>query len=218
MRRPPRQKRSREMVERLLDATAATIVARGLDNTTTNHIAEQAGVSIGSLYQYFPDKEALVASLLERVARDITGNFRARADEVDITRFSLREIAGTAIPLGLAMIRSDPLLLELVRNWYRLPVDKVLDPLEHQFLVSAQPWFLRNFRDVPVRELDAKLYVVVSSAMLACIRYVLQEHPPVKEKAFVRAMTDMIVAALVPGSKPDIYPDKNPDTPGTAPA
>ena len=64
MRKNPKQKRSKQMVNRLLDATAITLAERGLDDTTTNHIAEQAGISIGSLYQYFPDKDALVVALL----------------------------------------------------------------------------------------------------------------------------------------------------------
>ena len=78
MRKAPKQKRSREMVSRLLDATAATIAERGLDGTTTNHIAEQAGVSIGSLYQYFPDKEALVEALLTRMGEQAGLRFRQR--------------------------------------------------------------------------------------------------------------------------------------------
>lgn len=202
MRRPPKQQRSREMVERLLDATAATLVARGFDYTTTNHIAEQAGVSIGSLYQYFPDKEALIAALLDRIARDVGRNFRARAEQVDINRFALRDIAAAAITLGLAMIRNDPLLLELVRNWNRLPVDKVLDPLEQLFMARAQPYFLRHHREYPVSDLEAKLYVLINAVLFACIRYLLQENPPVREKDFVRATTDMIVALLEMDAKP----------------
>lgn len=77
MRKAPRQKRSREMVSRLLDATVATLAERGLDNTTTNHIAECAGVSIGSLCQYFPDKDALIAALLERMGGEISRIFCA---------------------------------------------------------------------------------------------------------------------------------------------
>lgn len=184
------------MVARLVDATAATVAERGLDNTTTNHIAEKAGVSIGSLYQYFPDKEALLEALLERIGSDISRQFRERANDVDISRHSLREIATAAITLGLAMIRNDPLLRELVRNWNRLPVHKVLDPLEHLFLVMAQPWFLKHYRDYPVRDLEAKLYVLVNSAMFTSIRYLLQDSAPIREKEFIRTMADMIVALL----------------------
>jgi AcrR family transcriptional regulator len=65
-RKRPRQDRARTTVEAILEATARLLVQRGFDQLTTNAVAEQAGVSIGSLYQYFPNKEALVADLIER--------------------------------------------------------------------------------------------------------------------------------------------------------
>lgn len=53
-------------VTALLDATARVLVRRGYAACTTNLVAEVAGVGIGSLYEYFPNKEALVAALAER--------------------------------------------------------------------------------------------------------------------------------------------------------
>jgi AcrR family transcriptional regulator len=196
MRRLPRQQRSRELVNRLVDATAAVIVERGLDGTTTNHIAERAGVSVGSLYQYFPDKEALLEALLERLGRDLGMKFRAWAEQFDISRHPLRDVARTGVTAGLYMIRNDALMRELLRNWNRVPSDRVLDQLEQVFLVIAQPYFLKNYRDYPVENLEARLYVLVNAAIFTTIRYLLQDPAPIPEKAYVRAMTDMIVAQL----------------------
>jgi AcrR family transcriptional regulator len=62
----PRQARSRQTVEALLTATARVLVRHGFDGASTNRIAAAAGVSIGSLYQYFPNKQALVGELIDR--------------------------------------------------------------------------------------------------------------------------------------------------------
>ncbi|WP_373048774.1 TetR/AcrR family transcriptional regulator [Vulgatibacter sp.] len=72
-RKRPRQRRSRELVDVLLEATARVLATgRSLDEATTNEIAAIAGVSIGSLYQYFPNKQALAAALIEqRAARSL---------------------------------------------------------------------------------------------------------------------------------------------------
>lgn len=64
-----KQERSQGTIDVLLEATARIVGQVGLDGATTNRIAELAGVSVGSLYQYFPGKAALLAALIEREAR-----------------------------------------------------------------------------------------------------------------------------------------------------
>lgn len=60
------QERSRATVDALIEATARILVKEGFDKASTNRIAEAAGVSVGSLYQYFPSKEALVVAVIDR--------------------------------------------------------------------------------------------------------------------------------------------------------
>jgi len=74
-RRQPTQARSRERVERILDATAAIVDDRGLDAVTTNAIAEQAGLPVGTLYQFFPNREAVLHALLERQIAALDARF-----------------------------------------------------------------------------------------------------------------------------------------------
>ncbi len=71
MRREPRQGRSRQTVRAVLDAVPRVIRREGVDAVTTNRIAEAAGVSIGSLYQYFPDKTAIFSALHQRHVEDV---------------------------------------------------------------------------------------------------------------------------------------------------
>jgi AcrR family transcriptional regulator len=65
-RKTPRQERSQRTVEAILIAAAQVFADQGYAATTTNHIAVRAGVSIGSLYQYFPSKDAILLALAER--------------------------------------------------------------------------------------------------------------------------------------------------------
>ena len=65
-RKTPRQARSQATVDRILDTAARFFDERGYRGTTTNHVAEAAGVSVGSLYQYFPNKDALLTALALR--------------------------------------------------------------------------------------------------------------------------------------------------------
>lgn len=67
-RREPRQDRSREMVEKIIAATHSVLVERGYEGASTNRIADAAGISPGSFYQYFPDKHAVLDVVIERYA------------------------------------------------------------------------------------------------------------------------------------------------------
>ncbi len=58
-----------DLVETLLQSTARVLREKGYGNTTTNAIAQQAGVSIGSLYQYFPNKESLAAKVFQKLIK-----------------------------------------------------------------------------------------------------------------------------------------------------
>ncbi len=70
-RRRPSQERSRDRVERILDATSALLGDRPVEKITTAAIAEKAGVPIGSVYQYFPNKLAVLAELARRVMEEV---------------------------------------------------------------------------------------------------------------------------------------------------
>ncbi|MEM8861975.1 MAG: TetR/AcrR family transcriptional regulator [Chloroflexota bacterium] len=65
-RRLPKQARSRKRYDHMLNTAADLFARQGVSQVTTNHIAAEAGVSIGSLYQFFPNKEAVIEALIER--------------------------------------------------------------------------------------------------------------------------------------------------------
>ncbi|MFS6749767.1 TetR/AcrR family transcriptional regulator, partial [Staphylococcus aureus] len=80
VRKAPRQARSRATIEAMLDATARILGERGWAGITTNAVAETAGVSIGSLYQYFPNKLALVEAVRQRHFDEVLAVLRAATD------------------------------------------------------------------------------------------------------------------------------------------
>ena len=81
-RKKPRQQRSQDTVACILDATARVLCTTGYDRASTNRVALAAGVSVGSLYQYFPSKEALVAALVDRHVEEMTSLVKVKLAEV----------------------------------------------------------------------------------------------------------------------------------------
>ncbi|MCA9912956.1 MAG: TetR/AcrR family transcriptional regulator, partial [Anaerolineae bacterium] len=79
-RRMPQQERSRRRYQHILDTAAKLFAEEGIASVTTNHIAAAAEVSIGSLYQFFPNKEALLEALTERYIEQMAAVFPQEMD------------------------------------------------------------------------------------------------------------------------------------------
>ena len=113
-RRDPKQRRSRQTVEAVLDAVVRVLKRDGAAAVTTNRIAEVAGVSIGSVYQYFPDKRAIYTALHDRHSDEMS-----RLVERTLVEHAAASLATLLRALVEAMIEAhatDPALHELLRE------------------------------------------------------------------------------------------------------
>jgi AcrR family transcriptional regulator len=86
-RKKPAQRRSRETVAVLLTAAARVLVDDGYERASVNRIAAVAGVSVGSLYQYVPTKEALVAAVAQQLAERMLAVFQTGLAEAALLPF-----------------------------------------------------------------------------------------------------------------------------------
>ncbi|MFZ6769895.1 TetR/AcrR family transcriptional regulator [Undibacterium sp. Di26W] len=112
IRRAPRQERSRLTVEAVLEAVERMLKRDGADAVTTNRIAEAAGVSIGSVYQYFPDKRSIFTALHQRHVEQVSLVIERTVAEHGCASF---EDFTCALVLGLMDVHdADPRLHEIV--------------------------------------------------------------------------------------------------------
>lgn len=81
-RKLPAQRRSRETFEALVEACARLLPRLGYAGTSTNHVAEEAGVGIASLYEYFPGKDAIVAQVAEQLVQRVLGRLAEQSAAV----------------------------------------------------------------------------------------------------------------------------------------
>jgi AcrR family transcriptional regulator len=117
-RKTPKQKRSQETVSRILDAAARLLDEQGYTATTTNHVAELAGVSIGSLYQYFPNKDALLVALAERHLTEAASDMEERLAELRERPPRLPEVVRSLVGLAVELNESSRLHAIL---WHECP-------------------------------------------------------------------------------------------------
>ncbi len=141
-RKKPRQERSQATVDAILAATARVLCETGDDRASTNRIAIAAGVSVGSLYQYFPSKEALGAALVERHIDEMTALVRTK----------------------LAEVRSAPLASPLETMIHAMFAAHAVDPRLHQVLVEQVP---RVGRLEKLRDVESEVQALVASFIAA---------------------------------------------------
>lgn len=143
-RKAPVQRRSAQTVEAVLEAAARILETQGLVACTTNAVAERAGVSIGSLYQYFPNRDALTVALIERETAQLVVDIEAAA-----LVESSRGCVQTMVRAAVAHQMRRPALARVIDfEERRLPLgerNQRLADLVHGVLTSA----LTEKRDAP---------------------------------------------------------------------
>ena len=113
-RRSPVQARSRQRVERILDAAARVVVDGGVDALTTRSVAEGAGVPVASLYQYFSDRDAVLLALVERDIAEMDD--QVRADLAVLRTLSIASLVETTMRAYTKVFARRP---EFVAIWLR---------------------------------------------------------------------------------------------------
>jgi len=166
-RRIPRQQRSRAKVDAVLDAADRIVAVDGVDGLTTTIVAEQAGMAVGTLYQYFGSIEPIIDALVDRHAE----NFAAElASALSSRRFNRkREAANAALDSLIAYYRAHPSFRAL---WRGAPsatnagfgaagdvlIDVVIDAIESQGMAS---------RDDPAFVLDVQVQWSIAGGLIA---------------------------------------------------
>jgi AcrR family transcriptional regulator len=192
------QRRSRMTVDALLEATARILVKEGYDRASTNKIAETAGVSIGSLYQYFPSKEALVAGVIDRHIHKTAE--LARSALVRVAMRPINEAVRELVKVSIDAHRIDPklhrVLMEQTPRVGRLDNAQVID---REFFGLIRAYFEARRDDIGVADLDMAAFVCVTSVEALTHAAVLHRPEILSDgraEAFVDEVTGLVLRYL----------------------
>jgi len=196
-RKSPSQQRSQLTVAALLKATAHILVKEGYESASTNRIAAAAGVSIGSLYQYFPSKEALVAAVVDRHMQEMLELLRAAVDRVreQPVEAATRELVKVMIDAHRVDPRLHRVLVEQVPRVGRLENVRAIDR-EAYTLIRA---YLEAHRDeLRVADLDVASFVCVATVEALTHAAVVNRPEVLSDKSgvFAEEVTRLVVGYL----------------------
>jgi AcrR family transcriptional regulator len=192
------QDRSRATVDALVEATARILVKEGYDKASTNRIAEAAGVSVGSLYQYFPSKEALVVAVIDRHNQDTMRLVRAVLNEV--AGQPVQRVIPKMVAVAIQAHRINPKLHRVLTE--QIPRTGQLDNVEafNREYFSLFRNYLESCSDIlRPEDLGLATYLCVSSMEAVAHNAVLRNEKLSDEQAeaLVNDASRMIVGYLV---------------------
>ena len=200
-RKLPTQGRAKVTVDAILEATARILRTSGFEGLTTNKVAEAAGVSVGSLYQYFPGKDALVTALLiergDRQNQILLSALAAAKDEpievvVDVAVRTLMELGDNDPDLAYALITQLSRVSEL-GDIVRYVQTKVSEPI-HAFLVMRKG-------DLVVEDLEAAAFVL-SHAIQPLLQHLRASGKADQERKAVYAELSRMITVYLTGKAP----------------
>jgi AcrR family transcriptional regulator len=195
-RKRPRQRRSKATVDAILEATAQVLVEHGYDKTSTNRVAKRAGVSIGSLYQYFPNKEALVGELVDRYSRRVLettlATLGAHADAPP-------SVTGPVLVESMiALKRENPALARVLRD--QIPRVGRMQTYETNLetVIGAVATYLERHRDLlRIDDIEAAAFIVVQTVDAATHAGVVGLPGAVDDERLAAHVTDLLLSYLV---------------------
>ena len=195
MRKKPQQQRAKIIVENILEATQLCIVEYGLQQVTTPKNAEKSGVSVGSIYQYFENKDEIVQELLSRKSEQL--GLALKQIAMSQEGLNLEEIVPLSIQFGFDMMKADGgFFMEILKSWHGYNNSEAAQILEKHFYEVGLYVFSRFFKDWSFEILKNKSFVIINSTLFTMMRYVSNNNFLISEQQLKKELSLMIVAYL----------------------
>jgi AcrR family transcriptional regulator len=191
------QERSRATVDALVEATARVLIKEGYDRASTNKIASVAGVSIGSLYQYFPSKEALVAAVIERHTQELSEVVR-RAMERGTGR-PIADVARELVSAGIEAHRVDPKLHRVLAEQVpRIGWLEKIEAVERNGRLFFRAYLEAHKDEIGMADLDLAAFILITTVEALTHNAVLRRPDLLDEKGevFVDEVTQLVLRFL----------------------
>lgn len=194
-RKLPQQDRSRLTVEAILEATAHILTEEGYDKANTNRIAERAGISVGSLYQYFPNKESLMAALMEQHSSEIAALVESKLQDLfdEPPEIAIPELVRAVIAAHAINPRLHQVLNEEIPRSERLQQMQKAD----ERIAELLRMYLKRWSDrIHPQNLEMTIFILSRTVESLCHSAVI-EHPSfVSSSQFEQEVANLLLLYL----------------------
>jgi AcrR family transcriptional regulator len=200
VRRRPSQRRSQVTVTAILDAAARVFEERGFAAGTTNRVAERAGVGVGSLYEYFPNKDALLVAVVERELERERSKLLAILEPGPDRRDLAAQLHAFALTVVELHAKRPALYRILFDQADHPPAAHACVLRFEEALAHALADSLRRARP-SLRDPDTAAHLIVQTTESLAHRFVLRGIHELDRAGFVRELTRLLVGYALGGAR-----------------
>ena len=191
MPRKPRQQRSRATVDAIIEAGFICVAELGITGTTTRHIAERAGISVGSLYEYFSNKQAIYEAMNQRMVTDVVAMIQPLLPQ--LMRMDITEAVHTLLGQFSNILRKDDeRYLKCARQAIRVDIKGYLDPIVKILSELVMNHLMHHPENMRMRNIPAMSYIFINGGVFAVIRHLSDPSPPVSFEELTQGLADMV--------------------------
>ncbi len=191
MPRKPRQQRSRATVDAIIEAGFICVAERGVTGTTTRHIADRAGISVGSLYEYFSNKAMIYEAMNQRLVADVVAMIQPLLPS--LMRMDIGEAVQSLLShFGEFLQRNDGRYLKCARQAIRVDIKGYLDPIVKILSELVMNHLMHHPENLRLKNFPAMSYIFINGGMFAVIRHLSDPCPPVSFEELTQGLADMV--------------------------
>jgi AcrR family transcriptional regulator len=183
-------------VDAILTATAQILTQEGYDTASTNRIADRAGVSIGSLYQYFPNKEALVAALIERHVSEMVEIVESKLK--DFFDAPLEVMLYETVKACIAAHAANPTLHRVLEEQVpRIGKLKQIESAEEQIKELLRAYLQKNQHQIQPQNLDLTVFILGCTVESLTHAAVIEQPQLLHNGQLDREITNLLLSYLM---------------------
>ena len=190
MPRKPQQARSRATVESIVEAGFISLSRHGLEGTTTRHIADIAGISVGSLYEYFANKEAIYRAMNQHMVEEIVAMIRESMPL--LLRSNIRDLVVELLTRFRELLhRNDERYLKYASTTIHSDHRRQLGPIQKLLTELALQYAMHHPELTRLRNMATMSYIIINGGIFTVVRYLAEPTPAIRFEDLVQGLADM---------------------------
>ncbi|WP_298063825.1 TetR/AcrR family transcriptional regulator [uncultured Acinetobacter sp.] len=193
--RKPRQTRSKVTVDTIIEAGFIAVATNGTSGTTTRHIADIAGVSVGSLYEYFKNKEEIYDAMAKSFVKEVLDMVKELTPIIvemeleplfEMIFYTFRDL----------LTRDNDRYLICLRYATELKYERYIGQIEMALMEVLMKYMMRHPRYLKINNLSVTAYISINSSIFNVARHLILPNPQISFDEMVKGLSSMIISYI----------------------